>query len=104
MNYYVLVYHLVEDYMSRRALYRDAHLQLVREAHRRGELLLAGALADPADRALLVFRTRDRSIPENFARNDPYVTNGLVTKWEVRPWTVVIGHERLDAPQAGGGR
>jgi len=50
-------------------------------------------LSDPADRALLVFRVPDRSIVEDFARNDPYVTNGLVTRWEIRPWTVVIGNE-----------
>ena len=50
-------------------------------------------MSDPADRALLVFRVPDRSIVEDFARNDPYVTNGLVARWEIRPWTVVIGNE-----------
>jgi uncharacterized protein YciI len=65
----------------------------VKEANRRGELLLAGALGDPVDRALLVFRTQDRSVAEDFARNDPYVVNGLVTRWEVQPWAVVIGND-----------
>lgn len=93
MNYYALFYDVVEDFVSRRAEYREDHLRLAREAHRRGQLLLAGALTDPADRALLVFRTPDRSIVEQFARNDPYVTRGLVTRWEVRSWAVVIGNE-----------
>ncbi len=83
---------MVEDYVERRSLYREDHLQVVGEAHERGELLLAGALSDPVDRALLVFRAADRSVIENFARNDPYVLNGLVTRWEIRPWTVVVGN------------
>jgi uncharacterized protein YciI len=84
---------VVDDFVSRRAPYRKEHLRHAQEAHRRGELLLAGALADPADGALLVFRAPERSIVEAFARADPYVTNGLVTRWEIRSWTVVIGNE-----------
>ena len=53
--------------------------------------MLAGALGDPVDGALLVFRGKDAAIAENFASHDPYVVNGLVTRWEVRPWNVVIG-------------
>ena len=104
MTYYVLLYTVVEDYISRRAPYRDEHLRLARDAHRRGELLLAGALSDPADRALLVFRAPDRAIVEAFARHDPYVINGLVTRWEVRAWTVVIGNDPSKATPDGGGR
>ena len=93
MTYYALLYYVIDDYISRRALFREAHLRRARDAHRRGDLLLAGALGDPPDRALLVFRTQDRSVVEEFARTDPYVTGGLVTRWEVRPWKVVIGNE-----------
>jgi uncharacterized protein YciI len=91
MSYYLLFYELVSDYLERRQQYRDQHLQLAREAHARGELFLAGALAEPADKALLVFRGADRKVAEEFVRRDAYVLNGLVTRWEVRPWTVVIG-------------
>lgn len=93
MSYYALLYDVVDDFVVRRAEYREEHLGLVREAHSRGELLLAGAFADPVDRALLVFRAPDRSVAEDFARKDPYVIKGLVTRWEVRPWNVVIGNE-----------
>jgi uncharacterized protein YciI len=93
MKYFALFYYVVEDFVSRRSAYREDHLRLAREAHGRGELVLAGALTDPADRALLVFRAADRSVAEEFARNDPYVTSGLVTRWEVRPWAVVIGDD-----------
>ena len=81
MNYYALVYDVVEDFVARRAPYRTEHLELARAAHRRGELLLAGALGAPPDGALLVFRAADQATAEDFARRDPYVTRGLVTRW-----------------------
>jgi uncharacterized protein YciI len=91
MTYFALFYDVVDDFVSRRTAYREEHLRFAREAHDRGELILAGALTDPADRALLIFRAADRSVVEEFARNDPYVINGLVTRREIRPWNVVIG-------------
>ena len=91
MGYYLLEYALVDDYVARRAAYREAHLALAQDAHRRGNLILAGALAEPADRAVLVWWTDDRSVVERFVDGDPYVHNGLVTSWTIRPWTVVIG-------------
>jgi uncharacterized protein len=91
MGYYLLEYTLTDDYLARRVAFREMHLTLAREAHRRGDLILAGALAEPTDRAVLVWRTDDRSIVERFAEDDPYVRNGLVTSWTIRPWTVVIG-------------
>jgi len=99
MAYYLLFYNLVDDYINRRAAFRPEHLRLAQEAHRRGELILAGALSEPADRALLVFRVSDRSIVEHFARSDPYVQNGLVKHWEIRLWTVVIGNKTVDTGQ-----
>ncbi len=102
MHFYALFYDVIDDFVSRRSPYRDEHLRLAREANDRGELLLAGALTDPADRALLVFRAPERSVVETFARNDPYVTGGLVTRWEVRSWAVVIGHEPCVATPTDG--
>jgi hypothetical protein len=60
MAYYLLEYALIEDHLARRTAFREEHLALAREAQRRGELILAGALAEPADRAVLVWRTEDR--------------------------------------------
>ncbi len=87
---WVLIYELVDDYVERRAPLRADHLGLARAAHERGELLLAGALADPYDRALLVFGGDDPDVAEAFARDDPYVANGLVTSWSVRQWNEVL--------------
>ena len=86
----LLEYTLADDYLDRRAALRDDHLDLARAAHERGELLLAGALPDPYDRALLVW-TAPREVVERFAEQDPYVRHGLVSAWTVRPWNVVIG-------------
>ncbi len=93
MNYYALLYELVDDMVNRRVPFREEHLRLARESRERGDLVLAGALADPVDRALLVFHVDDKSKVEAFARKDPYVVNGLAKKWEVRPWNVVVGNE-----------
>ncbi len=89
--YYALIYDVVPDYIERRVAFRDEHLALARGAHERGELLLAGAFAEPADQTLLVWHVEDRSPVEQFVSSDPYVTNGLVTSWVIRPWTVVLG-------------
>ena len=91
MAYFVLLYDVVDDYMERRGEFRQVHLGLAQEAYDRGELVMAGALAEPPDGAILVFKGDDPSVAERFAENDPYVKNGLVTTWRVRPWTVVIG-------------
>lgn len=102
MPYFVLFYDVVDDFVERRAPFRGEHLQLVREAHARGEILMAGALEEPTDRALLVFRAPQRSVVEEFARNDPYVTNGTVVRWEVRPWANVLGDESVGGAAPGG--
>ena len=89
--YFLLLYDVVDQFTDRRAPYRDAHLALARAANERGELLLAGAFAEPADGAALLFKADDQSVAERFAAGDPYVTEGLVKHWTVRKWTVVVG-------------
>ena len=89
--YWLLLYEVVDDYLERRAAFRADHLALASEAFDRGVLMMAGALADPADGAVLVFEGDDESSAVAFAERDPYVRNGLVTSWHVRQWTVVIG-------------
>jgi uncharacterized protein YciI len=91
--YYMLLYDVVDDFINRRAPFREEHLGMVREAQQRGELFMAGALSDPVDGAALVFKTEDGAVPERFAENDPYVKQGLVKSWKVRKWSVVIGGE-----------
>jgi uncharacterized protein YciI len=93
MMHYLLFYDVVEGYTERRKPFRSAHLAYANEAVARGELVLAGALADPVDAAVLLFRAPSREAAERFAAHDPYVLNGLVKSWRVREWTTVIGPE-----------
>jgi len=88
---YLLLYDYADDYMERRGPLREQHLGLARAAHERGELVMAGALADPADGAVFVWSVDDPAAIESFVDGDPYVKEGLVTGWRIRPWTVVIG-------------
>jgi uncharacterized protein YciI len=89
--YFILFYKTVDNYIERRKPFREEHLSLAIRAHANGSLILAGALAEPAEGAVLVFKGEGPHIAEDFAKADPYVKNGLITEWHVRPWTVVIG-------------
>jgi uncharacterized protein len=89
--YFMLIYEVGDDFVNRRMPFRPEHLRLLEEAHRRGELVMAGAFSDPVDGAALVFRGDDPAVARRFAEDDPYVTRGLVTSWRVRGWTVVVG-------------
>ena len=89
--HYLLFYDVVSDYVERRAAFRAQHLAHANAAVERGELVLGGALADPVDGAVLLFCGASPAAAESFAANDPYVVNGLVARWRVRPWTTVVG-------------
>ncbi len=87
--HHILYYDVADDYLTRRAQFRAAHLAHAKRALERGEMVLGGALADPVDQTMIVFRSADAA--EAFAKADPYVTNGVVKRWRVRKWTTVIG-------------
>lgn len=89
--HYLLFYEVVPDYLERRQAYRGAHFRHLEAAVERGELLLAGALAEPADGAVFLFDCADPGVVEQFARTDPYVTAGLVPSFRVRKWPTVVG-------------
>lgn len=91
--YYILFYKTVENYIEKRVPFREEHLSLAQQAHQNGTLILGGALADPTDGAMLVFKGDSPNVAIDFASHDPYVKNGLITEWHVRAWNVVIGNE-----------
>ncbi|HYC43466.1 MAG TPA: YciI-like protein [Noviherbaspirillum sp.] len=86
-----LLFYDCADYLARREQFRNEHLKLAWESHRRGELILGGATGDPVDSAVLLFQADSRDVVEAFAEADPYVMAGLVTRWRVRPWNTVVG-------------
>jgi hypothetical protein len=91
--YYILFYTTVDNYVEKRTPFREEHLSLAQQAYQNGSLIMGGALNDPADSAMLVFKGDSPQVATEFAQNDPYVKNGLITKWQVRPWVVVIGNK-----------
>lgn len=97
--HWLLFYDLASDYLERRGPLRPEHLALAQAALARGELVMAGALDDPADRAVYVFRGPSAAPAEAFAESDPYVAAGLVERWEVRRWRMVLG-DGAEAPGA----
>jgi len=93
--HYLMFYDLAPDYLERRGEFREKHLAHAWEAQARGELILGGALAEPADVAVLLFQCDDPAVAERFAAADPYVQHGVVTGYKVRPWTTVVGEDAM---------
>ena len=91
--HYLLFYELGPDYLERRPALRAEHLKYAWAAQSRGELVLGGAVGDPVESAVILFRGGSPEAAEKFARSDPYVTGGLVRSWKVRPWTTVVGDD-----------
>ena len=91
MKHWLLIYDAADDYAAKRAPHRALHLEQARAAAARGDLVLGGALADPIDGSVLLFQAETRETAEAFARSDPYVLNGVVSRWRVREWTTVVG-------------
>ncbi|MFZ2493847.1 MAG: YciI-like protein [Thermoanaerobaculia bacterium] len=89
--HFLLFYEAGPDYIERRAAFREEHLDLAWQAAERGELVVGGALGEPSDGSLLLFSGDSSEVAERFANSDPYVINGVVKRWYVRPWTTVVG-------------
>jgi uncharacterized protein YciI len=99
--HYLLIYETAPDYLTLRGTFRAAHLQLAWRAVERGELVLAGAAGDPVDSAVLFFSCDSDAIPKAFAEADPYVRNGLITRWRVQPWNTVVGEQAANPVRVG---
>jgi uncharacterized protein len=92
MKHFLLIYNYAPDYMEKRAGVRPAHLELARASVARDELQLGGAVPqDDPPFGLLLFKAETAAVAEDFARADPYTTQGVVTSWRVREWITVVG-------------
>jgi uncharacterized protein YciI len=99
--HFLLFYEYAPNYLQDRAQYRAEHLKLAWAAKERGELVLAGALADPADGAVLLFQGPTYAAARAFAQTDPYARAGLVRRWHVRAWTTVVGDAATTPVKSG---
>jgi uncharacterized protein len=96
MKHFLLIYTYAPDYMDKRAAVRPAHLELARASVARDELQLGGAVPqDDPPFGLLLFKGETAAVAEDFARTDPYVSQGVVTSWRVREWVTVVGEGAL---------
>jgi hypothetical protein len=91
--HFLLFYEFGPNYIERRAPHRESHLRAAWAAQARGDLVLAGAYADPVDGAALLFQCDSPDVVERFVASDPYVVAGLVTSWRIRSWTTVVGND-----------
>ena len=83
--HYLLFYDFTPDYVTRRTPFRNEHLALAWAAAARGELIVGGAVGDPVESGILMFKADSPAVAERFAQADPYVRHGVVTAWRVRP-------------------
>jgi uncharacterized protein YciI len=97
MQHYLLFFDFADNYEERRPQFREAHLEKAWAAVERGELILAGALTDPLDTGILLFKGESPAIVERFVQQDAYVQHGLVRSWRIREWATVVG-ETASAP------
>ncbi len=96
MKHFLLIYDYAPDWLEKRGPVRPAHLELARASVARGELQLGGAVpSDEPPFGLLLFEAETAAVAEDFARADPYVTQGVVTSWRVREWITVVGEGAL---------
>ncbi|MDR2325669.1 MAG: YciI family protein [Acidovorax sp.] len=91
--HHLLTYHYTADYLERRGAYRNAHIAKAWQAQAQGLLVLAGAAGEPPDRAVYVFDAPSAAPIEAFVKDDPYYLNGLVARYEIQPWTTVVGKD-----------
>jgi len=67
------------------------HLAAAKEVESQGKLIVAGAYSNPTDGAMFVFKDYSKEEIHKFVQSDPYVVNGLVTSWQIKEWTAVVG-------------
>lgn len=85
----VVIYHSADDVLARAPLHWEGHSACIDEFHERGDLLLIGTFGDPVrEGALCVFRSR--AAAEEWVTRDPFVTEGLVARYEIRDWNEIL--------------
>ncbi|KAK9815872.1 hypothetical protein WJX72_011037 [[Myrmecia] bisecta] len=90
-SFHILHYEYVSDILEKRGPHREAHLAAARKQAESGKIFLAGAVADPVDSAIFVWKDATKDEIAAFVKDDPYVKAGLVPKWSIRPYMVVVG-------------
>ena len=91
-SYLLLTLHYVDGMMEKRGPHREAHLAGAQRGYDDGTIVMAGALLDPVDAGVFVFKNVDEAHVKAFVEADAYYVAGLVPRYTIRPWMVVVGN------------
>ena len=91
-SYLLLTLEYVDDMVEKRGPYREEHLAGARKGFDEGKIVMAGALMDPVDAGVFVFKNCEREEVEAFVEADAYYKAGLIPGYSIRPWMVVVGN------------
>jgi hypothetical protein len=82
---YVMTMESVPNFGPLADKYFKAHLAYLKDFHERGLVLLMGPFQEPYNgEALGVFPSREAA--EEFVAGDPFVLNGVIKSYTIRPW------------------
>ena len=90
-TYLLLTLDYVEDILEKRDPYRAEHIAGAKAQEAAGKCVLAGALQNPTDKGVFVFKDCDEAYVKNFVESDAYYKAGLVPSYTIRPWMIVVG-------------
>ncbi len=87
---FMLTFDYVPEMPERRQPYRADHLARLEKARDSGMLVMAGAVTDPVDGALLLVRADSPGDVLAWAADDPYASAGLIRGVTVRELAVAV--------------
>ena len=86
---YATTWRAVDDFLPLARQHGPAHVQRLHYFHGRGVLLMAGTFDEPMNGdAMGIFTSRVAA--EKFIAGDPFVLNGVVATWALRPWNEIL--------------
>ncbi|KXZ41290.1 hypothetical protein GPECTOR_574g619 [Gonium pectorale] len=89
-KFFILEYKYVPDILEKRTPYRAAHIDGAKKQAEAGKMVMAGAFGETPEGALFIFKNTTKEDIEKFVSADPYVQNGLVPSWNIKPYAVVV--------------
>jgi len=88
--YYLLFYYTHDNYIENRKPHRQYHFDHIKKYMESGDLIMGGAIEDGTE-VVIIFKSDTIDTIEDFVKNDPYVINGLIRQWLIKPWNMVTG-------------
>jgi len=84
----VSFYEVAPEMLPRIMEHFPEHKARLDDFHARGLLIAAGPLGSPPEGALAIFPSREAA--EQFIAGDPFVTQGVVTRWRLVEWNAAF--------------